>query len=128
MRKACVINSITGYCENIINLDDDGHFIPYKEGIEISPDNTGEIGWTWNGAQWVVPQPPPLTTEEKIALMRSKRDGLLRRHIDIMNGIRWSAMTPEKQAEWFAYRQALLDVPEQTGFPDSIVWPTKPSE
>lgn len=25
-----------------------------------------------------------------------------------------------------AYRQALRAVPEQEGFPDSIVWPTKP--
>tara|TARA_R110000744_G_scaffold61557_2_gene127078 strand:- start:1664 stop:1888 length:225 start_codon:yes stop_codon:yes gene_type:complete len=25
-----------------------------------------------------------------------------------------------------AYRQALRDVPEQEGFPDSVVWPIKP--
>ena len=27
---------------------------------------------------------------------------------------------------WIDYRQALRDVPEQEGFPDSITWPTKP--
>lgn len=27
---------------------------------------------------------------------------------------------------WAAYRQALRDVPEQEGFPLSIVWPEKP--
>ena len=27
---------------------------------------------------------------------------------------------------WMAYRQALRDVPEQQGFPISIVWPEKP--
>ena len=27
---------------------------------------------------------------------------------------------------WSAYRQALRDVPEQTGFPENIDWPEKP--
>ncbi len=29
-------------------------------------------------------------------------------------------------AEWAAYRQALRDVPQQEGFPNSINWPTEP--
>ena len=29
--------------------------------------------------------------------------------------------------EWKAYRQALRDVPAQSGFPDNITWPTEPS-
>ena len=28
--------------------------------------------------------------------------------------------------EWKTYRQALRDVPSQSGFPDNITWPTKP--
>jgi hypothetical protein len=31
-------------------------------------------------------------------------------------------------ADMTAYRQALRDVPSQSGFPDAIVWPTKPTE
>jgi hypothetical protein len=126
MIRACVINSDTGYCENIINLDDDGIFVPYKQGIEIAPDNSGEIGWIWNGSNWIEPQPNPPTLEEKTSRIRSKRDGQLRRNIDIINGPRWSAMTPEKQSEWMSYRQALLDVPQQEGFPDNVIWPVKP--
>lgn len=30
-------------------------------------------------------------------------------------------------AAWVAYRQALRDVPEQPGFPDTIDWPTPPA-
>jgi len=30
--------------------------------------------------------------------------------------------------EWLDYRQALRDLPQQTGFPDSITWPTAPNE
>jgi len=29
-------------------------------------------------------------------------------------------------AEWATYRQALRDLPQQAGFPTTIVWPTKP--
>jgi hypothetical protein len=29
--------------------------------------------------------------------------------------------------EMTAYRQALRDVPQQEGFPNTITWPTKPS-
>ena len=29
--------------------------------------------------------------------------------------------------DWTTYRQALRDVPQQTGFPNDITWPTEPS-
>jgi len=29
--------------------------------------------------------------------------------------------------DWATYRQALRDVPSQSGFPNTITWPTKPS-
>lgn len=29
--------------------------------------------------------------------------------------------------EWATYRQALRDVPAQSGFPNSVTWPTEPS-
>ena len=32
----------------------------------------------------------------------------------------------ESTIEWHTYRQALRDLPEQTGFPTTVTWPTKP--
>ena len=32
------------------------------------------------------------------------------------------------RGDWAKYRQALLDVPQQEGFPYSIVWPDAPSD
>lgn len=54
--------------------------------------------------------------------VRNKRDELLTacdwtQSLDIPQAIRES---------WAAYRQALRDVPQQTGFPLNVVWPTKP--
>jgi hypothetical protein len=36
------------------------------------------------------------------------------------------ADAPVDQAAWAEYRQALRDVPTQKGFPEDVVWPTKP--
>lgn len=33
---------------------------------------------------------------------------------------------PVDQAAWAAYRQELRDVTSQTGFPETIIWPTAP--
>lgn len=33
---------------------------------------------------------------------------------------------PVDQAAWAVYRQALRDIPQQEGFPESVVWPSKP--
>jgi hypothetical protein len=42
------------------------------------------------------------------------------------NALRWAALDADTQAAWATYRQALLDVPQQAGFPHDITWPTKP--
>jgi len=44
----------------------------------------------------------------------------------VMNPLRWAAFTPEEQTALAAYRQALLDVPQQAGFPADIDWPPMP--
>jgi len=43
------------------------------------------------------------------------------------NALRWAALDADTQAAWAAYRQALLDVPQQAGFPNDVVWPQEPS-
>jgi len=42
------------------------------------------------------------------------------------NALRWASLDAATQAEWATYRQALLDVPQQSNFPHEITWPTKP--
>jgi hypothetical protein len=62
------------------------------------------------------------------AQVRVERDNLLVTVVDpiVSNNLRWAEMTTEKQAEWSAYRTALLDITGQAGFPTKITWPTKP--
>ena len=61
---------------------------------------------------------------------RLARDNILETVVDplVSNPLRWADMTAEKQTEWAAYRRALLDVPQQEGFPTDIIWPTQPEE
>lgn len=74
----------------------------------------------------------PPTQEEldaaKAQAVRAERDNLLLT-VDAIagNALRWASLDASKQAEWAAYRQALLDIPQQAGFPDNITWPQEPS-
>lgn len=73
---------------------------------------------------------PPTQAELDAMLseqLREKRDGLLL-EVDafVSNPLRWATLSAENQDVWAAYRQALLDVPQQAGFPNDVVWPVKP--
>ncbi len=62
------------------------------------------------------------------AQVRSIRDELLISAVDSIagNALRWAELTSDKQTEWAEYRTALLGVPQQAGFPNTITWPTAP--
>lgn len=57
---------------------------------------------------------------------RMEREELLRQHVDSINPIRWETMTDAQKTALRNYRQALLDISKQSGFPMSVQWPTKP--
>lgn len=67
--------------------------------------------------------PEPVPEPDPAEAARDKRNRLLR-------DSDW-AVLPDAPAsneqEWRDYRQALRDVPQQSGFPDDITWPTKPT-
>ncbi len=86
--------------------------------------------------------PPDIVGEEALSWIRSKRNELLRNEVDplVTNPLRWGELSAEKQAEWTAYRRALLDI--TTNFPSPIYewseimkqyvekqieWPVKPA-
>lgn len=60
--------------------------------------------------------------------VRGERNMKLASEVDPIagNALRWAALSAEEQAAWAAYRQALLDVPEQAGFPHDVTWPERP--
>jgi hypothetical protein len=60
----------------------------------------------------------------KARLLRNK---ILQDTVDRVNPIRYAALTDLQRTEIAEYRQALLDVPTQSGWPGTIEWPTQPS-
>lgn len=36
-------------------------------------------------------------------------------------------LTNEKRSEWVTYREGLRNISDQSSYPDSVTWPTKPS-
>lgn len=62
----------------------------------------------------------------KAQQVREQRDFLLRTQVDSYNPMRWETLTPEDQDKMRVYRQALLDVTNQPGFPWAVEWPRYP--
>ena len=62
--------------------------------------------------------------QQKANAVRAIRDRLLTA-CDYRVAIDYPATDEERDA-WIVYRQALRDVPEQNGFPDSVDWPVPP--
>lgn len=68
--------------------------------------------------------PPVPSVEDLAAVARSQRDYLLSTcDWVVIKAQETGAAVPEA---WAAYRQALRDITEQTGFPENIDWPEAP--
>jgi len=102
------------------------------ESLDFLPNlveaTEGSIGWLFVEGKFINPNAEkdndiltPLARE-----VRDQRDKLLKEQVDAINPIRWNLMSSEQQAAWQSYRQQLLDVPQQSGFPRNITWPAKP--
>lgn len=80
---------------------------------EQSPNETDGV-WT---QVWAVQAAPTAIQEMRV---RGERDKLLA-------ATDYLALSDQTlSAEMVTYRQALRDVPAQSGFPTSVAWPTKP--
>jgi hypothetical protein len=126
MINACILDSNTKICVNKIILNTLDEFIP-TEGLELAPEQSGEIGWKWTTDGWEEPTLPKPSLQELELRVRNTRDTLLKSVVDRMNPIRWEFLSQEEKQIWVDYRQNLLDIPEQPGFPENVIWPTKPS-
>jgi hypothetical protein len=65
---------------------------------------------------------------EQEAEVKARRERVLLETVDRVNGLWWEAMANAEKDRWRAYRQALLDIPEQPGYPFTVVWPERPGE
>jgi hypothetical protein len=81
-----------------------------------------------NGEFGIIAKWTPLPTEQLAFRARLQRDRLLLEVDSIVgNPLRWASFSEAQQTTWANYRQALLNVPQQADFPNTINWPTKPT-
>jgi hypothetical protein len=114
-----------GYWQTI-STPTEAHLAAYPAGtveVPLQPSNLH----AWGGSAWISPTQEVLDAAQA-TFVRATRDTALANVVDLIvsNPLRWGGMTAEKQVEWAAYRQALLDIPQQSSFPHNVVWPTKP--
>jgi len=83
-------------------------------------DDTVSVGFLYDGTSFSDPT-PALTDEELSSIARKKRDKLL------LNSDWRASSDVTLSTEWQNYRKLLRDVPQQSGFPNTITWPTEPS-
>lgn len=120
-------------CE--VDFDDlKEEFVPFSADLIDTYAHTKQIfnecvEGKWGTIAEYVPPPPYVPTQEELAAnARYQRDTLLQELDNIVgNPLRWASFSSEQQTSWADYRQALLDVPQQLGFPNTINWPTKPA-
>jgi hypothetical protein len=66
---------------------------------------------------------------EQTIFIRDNRNNFLVTEVDpiVGNPFLWADLPSDKQNAWTTYRTDLLNVPQQSGFPNTIIWPTKPT-
>jgi hypothetical protein len=83
----------------------------------------------------------PLSTEEIAKITLEREAEALRTQQEVVFNIKqirnkllfesdWTQVydAPVNKLSWAAYRQLLRDLPQQEGFPNTVVWPTVPQE
>ena len=78
----------------------------------------------------VLGDPEQVAYERNAQIIRNERY-IRMKPADRISPMRWEKMTEAKREEWRIYRQALLDIPQQPGFPwggdpGKAPWPIKP--
>ena len=125
----CLLDTQTKIVVRQIILNSLDEWIPEAfPNEELAPQHDGDMGWKWTEYGWINPNSP---TEEQVyekrcSEARAIRDKYLKNYIDVFNGPRWEALSSELKQAYIQYRLDLLDVPQQAGFPDTIIWPVKP--
>jgi len=118
-----------GIVQNKVLADSVADFPESIEAQSIADDAVVDIGWAFSDGIFTAPPPAPVDPEVAALNIRSERSRLLTGFVDpfVTNSLRWADLSSEQQAEVAAYRRALLDITDQSGFPLEVTWPDLPA-
>jgi len=123
MKTAYIFDSSGRFLrEHVCQIDVFGEVLLPENSTTVDP-GIDKHNQRWNGTSW---ETVDRTETVQYNYMKQIRDDLLLKSDIYVLPDRWEQMTLDKRAEWAAYRQALREITKQEGFPDNVVWPTKP--
>ena len=131
VRKAQSLNSDNTRMDVEINHPTYG-WIPYTldpSDTDTTVDNDAVMSLIGTDfTSYVAPTQADLDAGTALQI-RSDRDYKLLTEVDplVSNPLRWAELTYDKKTEWSQYRTDLLNLPQQSGFPNTITWPVKPN-
>ena len=100
--------------------DSDEYYIQDQTAVAKSPKPGPEYSYNYTDHVWEI-DIDYLTTHGRINRNQALAE------IDAVSPVRYASLTAEQQVQLQTYRQALLDVPQQSDFPVAIDWPTRPT-
>lgn len=121
--KLCILNSSTNKCVNIIEVANENDWQDTALLVKSSRHD-GQIGWLLVNGEWQTNARID-TYDEKCEKVRSRRNKYLQQTDIYM--IEDYPITVELKDQLKTYRQELRNITAQAGFPDSVIWPTRPS-
>jgi hypothetical protein len=113
--------------EQLLDLEDyiegsylpDEYYVANKLPVKIPSKPSAYYYFDYDTKEWVL----------NIDLVKldilSKRSKLL--YASDWTQIPNNPLTTEQQAVWATYRQELRDIPQQSGYPFNVIWPTPPN-
>lgn len=111
MRAHVIENGVVTNTIEVESLD----FMPNL----VNGENGGGRGDIYENGEF---KNPPIDLEEHAKAKRAERDQKLL-STDWTQAFDVPQTTKDK---WATYRQALRDIPQQEGFPETVEWPTQP--
>jgi hypothetical protein len=102
------------------HYDGDEYYIQDGVAVAKTPKPGPEYNYNYTDHVWEI------NTVYLTMHMRIRRNQALS-EIDAVSPVRYASLNSEQQADLQTYRQLLLDVPQQSDFPVTIDWPTRPT-
>jgi Phage tail assembly chaperone protein len=131
-----IYNSVIGQIVRIVDTDDiDSQISSNESYLEGAIDDS--MYYIANGSAVLIPPKPDqysvfdYTTKQWVQNQNLAIVDVITQRQKLLYASDWTQipnnpLTPALQTQWAVYRQALRDVPSQSGYPFNVIWPTPP--
>ena len=107
--------------EYLLEYSTQNQYVSFGAIVSMPPKPSDDHRFDYATKTWVI------DTQGVAARAMVKRNQLLAEGPDRVNPMWWASMSAAEQSDVTAYRQALLDAPQQPGYPLQIDWPPLPA-